>query len=137
MKEVGYSGTPLIQKLGLRSGYRCLIFNPPSVFETFLITVPADITIEINTPSATYDLIIAFIQKSTTIESEWSLWKSHLQKNGALWIAHPKGSSKLPKDLNQNDIREFGLANGLVDTKVCAIDEDWSALKFMFRNSDR
>ena len=63
--------------------------------------------------------------------------RSLLTKTGALWVSWPKGSSKLEKDLNENDVRDIGLKGGLVDVKVCAVDDNWSGLKFMYRRKDR
>jgi hypothetical protein len=71
------------------------------------------------------------------LKINWSKWKSALKKNGIIWISWPKQTSPLATELNGNDVREFGLKGGLVDTKFCAIDHDWSALKSMSRKSDR
>lgn len=137
IETTGYSGTPLIKKLGIKSGMKCLFLNTPGHFHELLGPLPTDSKTDYILKNETYDFIIAFIHSKMELENDWHNWKESLMKTGSLWIAHPKGSSKLPKDLNQNDIRNFGLENGLVDTKVCAIDADWSGLKFMFMKTDR
>lgn len=83
------------------------------------------------------DFIHVFTQNLKNFENEFLRCKKYLKKDGMLWISWPKKSSKVPTDLDENVIREFGLKNGLVDVKVCAIDEIWSGLKFVYRVKDR
>jgi len=78
-----------------------------------------------------------FTTRLIELEEHWNFWKGALKKDGALWISWPKGTSKLETNLNGNIVREFGLNGGLVDVKVCAVDTDWSGLKFMYRKEDR
>ena len=84
-----------------------------------------------------YDFQHVFVTELNVLKSNWEKWKKALKKNGTLWVSWPKGGSKISTDLNGNIVREFGLDGGLVDVKVCAIDEDWSGLKFMYRKKDR
>ena len=71
------------------------------------------------------------------MDGNWQNWKKSLSKEGIMWISWPKGTSKIKTNLNGNLIREIGLDGGLVDVKVCAVDENWSGLKFMYRKKDR
>ena len=84
-----------------------------------------------------FDFIHLFVKDLKTFLKEFKKAREHLNKNGALWISWPKKSSKVPTDLNENVIRDFGLKTGLVDVKVCAVDDTWSGLKFVFRVKDR
>ena len=87
--------------------------------------------------SPPYDYQHVFLTKLEELENSWNEWKTALKKDGILWVSWPKGSSKMETDLNGNIVREFGLKGGLVDVKVCAVDENWSGLKFMYRKKDR
>ncbi|WP_258105789.1 DUF3052 domain-containing protein [Marinoscillum sp. MHG1-6] len=132
----GYSGTPLVKKLGLKDGFNCLILNTPKNYFDLLGELPKDINFS-DSPEGEFDFIHAFFSNQSQLQSQWPSLMNHLQKTGTLWISWPKGSSKLEKDLNENDVRRIGLEGGLVDVKVCAVDQDWSGLKFMFRKKDR
>lgn len=83
------------------------------------------------------DFIHSFVSEAKIFKKEFTKYKKYLKKNGILWISWPKKSSKAPSDLDENFIRDFGLKEGLVDVKVCAVDDVWSGLKFMFRIKDR
>lgn len=83
------------------------------------------------------DFIHLFVKDQKTFSKEFIRSKKQLKKDGMMWISWPKKASKVPTDLDENIIRDFGLKNGLVDVKVCAIDDVWSGLKFMFRIKDR
>lgn len=83
------------------------------------------------------DLIHAFVSSKEKLKKDFPGWKKGLAKTGALWISWPKKTSSIPSDLTGDIVRELGLAASLVDIKVCAVDEDWSGLKFVFRKSDR
>jgi hypothetical protein len=132
----GYSGTPLVKKLGIKEGVVMYVFkSPPDYFE-WLSPLPKDITVK-ERLNGEFDFIHSFVSESQIFKKEFVQYKKHLKKNGTLWISWPKKSSKVPTDLDENLIRDFGLTEGLVDVKVCAVDEVWSGLKFMFRIKDR
>lgn len=135
--QAGYSGTPLVKKLGIKEGMAIWAKTAPPHYSSLLVGIPDGVHLHLDPQDKTYRLIHWFVQEKATLESEWLFVKSKLAKAGSLWISWPKGSSKLPKDLNETEIREIGLAGGLVDVKVCAVDFDWSGLKFMFRKEDR
>jgi hypothetical protein len=123
----GYSGTPLPVKLGIKEGHRVRIVGAP---ETFTLDAPlAD--------EGPYDVILAFCPDFATLADGFPAWKSQLTPAGGLWIGWPKKSSGLRTDLTETQVREYGLAGGLVDNKVCAIDETWSGLRFVTRLADR
>ncbi|HNP06444.1 MAG TPA: hypothetical protein PKN99_02405 [Cyclobacteriaceae bacterium] len=83
------------------------------------------------------DFIHLFVKEKKRFGREFLKLKTELKKDGMLWVSWPKKSSKVASDLDENIIRDYGLANGLVDVKVCAVDEVWSGLKFMYRVKDR
>ncbi|HEY5824787.1 MAG TPA: DUF3052 domain-containing protein [Cyclobacteriaceae bacterium] len=133
----GYSGTPLIKKLGVKPGYQCLIFNEPAEYWSWLSPLPEKVKVKKIASGEELDFIHVFVKEKKIFEKEFLKNKKLLKKDGTFWISWPKKSSKVPTDLDENSIRDFGLANGLVDVKVCAVDEVWSGLKFMFRIKDR
>lgn len=132
----GYSNRSLVDKLGIKPGYTLLIAHAPDGYAERLGALPDGVT---QRPSAqgTLDFIHAFFTSRAEFERGFPQLKTHLAKTGMLWVSWPKGKSKIKTDLNENIIREIGLANGLVDVKVAAIDDDWSGLKFMYRLKDR
>jgi hypothetical protein len=135
-QNAGYSGTPLIKKLGLKSNYQCFIFNDPPQYWNWLSPLPEKVKVN-KMLCDELDFIHLFVKEKKVFEKEFLKSKKHLKKDGTLWISWPKRASKVVTDLDENSIRDFGLANGLVDVKVCAVDEVWSGLKFMFRTKDR
>ncbi|MEP4533402.1 MAG: DUF3052 domain-containing protein [Cyclobacteriaceae bacterium] len=136
MSTAGYSGTPLVKKLGIKPNFKCLILHEPQHYIDLLFEIPenTEFTDEAN---GTFDFIHAFYRKVDNLKTEWPQLKKSLKKDGSLWVSWPKGSSKIETDMNANDVRRIGLQGGLVDVKVCAFDNDWSGLKFMFRKTDR
>ena len=132
----GYSKTPLIKKLGIKEGQRLIFLNAPRGYGETLGRLPYGVN-----PAARLeddlDLIQFFTTRRTELEAEFPRLEQALAQNGMLWVSWPKGSSKVDTDLNENVIREIGLRNGLVDVKVCAVDETWSGLKFVRRLRDR
>lgn len=132
----GYSQTPLAKKLGITEGLVIYTFNSPQNYFNWLSPLPDDIII-VDKVKSELDFIHLFVRESKVFQKEFLKCKNHLKKNGMLWISWPKKSSKVVTDLDENSIRAFGLENGLVDVKVCAVDDVWSGLKFVFRLKDR
>ena len=132
----GYSGTPLVQKIGIKPGHRVVLRNHPPSFMRDLGKLPegAAATGRLN---GTADVMVYFSEKRSALERDFPALVGKLQPSGMLWIAWPKKASGRPTDLTENVVRETGLGLGLVDVKVCAIDETWSGLKFVFRLRDR
>jgi hypothetical protein len=132
----GYSGTPLVKKLGIKPGSSLYILNMPQEYLKWLSPLPEGTSVK-EKLAGELDFIHLFVKKNETFQQWFVKSKKHLKKDGMLWISWPKKSSKVPTDLDENIIREFGLEEGLVDVKVCAVDESWSGLKFVFRMKDR
>lgn len=133
----GYSKTPLVKKLGIKPGDRLLILNEPENHGNLIGNWPEEISHFSMEEANEMDFIHFFTQEMAELEITFPLLKNILRKGGGLWISWSKGKSTLPKDLNGNDVRSVGLAHGLVDVKVCSVDENWSGLKFMYRIKDR
>lgn len=136
MKTAGYSNTPLVKKLGIKEHHYCLVLNQPDNYFDLLDQLPESTSFA-HEFVGKFDFIHAFFTHEADLTSSWGKCKSALKKDGTFWVSWPKGSSKLDKDINENDIRRIGLKGGLVDVKVCAVDQDWSGLKFMYRRKDR
>ena len=136
MKTAGYSGTSLTKKLGIKNGYKIKIVNEPEGYFKLFNDLPIDL--EILTDNKTKkDFIHYFVGNVIQVEKEIKLLSKEIEQNGALWISWPKKTSKIETDLNGNIVREIGLKNGLVDIKVCAVNEIWSGLKFVIPIKDR
>ncbi|MBO6584795.1 MAG: hypothetical protein JJ953_01690 [Gracilimonas sp.] len=133
----GYSGTPLLKKLGIKPGYAILLVNPPDYFQKLLGPLPeASRFVDIN-HSKPLPFIHLFCRNEKELHNLLPPLKDKLAKDGSLWVSWIKKSSKLTTDITGNEVRALGLQIGLVDVKVCAVDEDWSGLKFMYRKEDR
>jgi predicted CoA-binding protein len=132
----GYSKTPLVKKLGIKEGFKISILNPPDDYETTLGELPAGVQI-VDSLEKSLDFIQFFTREHTVLEHEFANLKNALAQDGSLWISWPKRASKIVTDLDENIIRDIGLAHGLVDVKVAAVDEAWSGLKFVYRVKDR
>src|SRR5262250_2072315 len=134
--SAGYSHTPLVDKLGIKPGMRVVALGAPAHFATALGKLPTGAAITKRViPRA--EIIVAFATALARLESDFDRWKSSLASNGALWICWPKRSSGVATDLSENHIRALGLARGLVDVKVCAVNGVWSGLRFVYRLKDR
>ena len=132
----GYSGTPLPKKLGIKSGFRvCLVDAPPEVRGELSAELAAcEITRDGKSP---LDFAMVFTKSKTALSGEFNRISGLLAPAGMIWVSWPKKSSGVATDLDENIIREIGLAAGLVDVKVCAVTEVWSGLKFVRRLKDR
>jgi hypothetical protein len=132
----GYSGTPLPKKLGIKAGFRVhLVDAPPEVrVELNAELAGCEIVRDGKTP---LDFAMLFTKSNTTLTKEFKRIAKLLAPAGMLWVSWPKKSSGVATDLDENIVREIGLAVGLVDVKVCAVTEVWSGLKFVRRVKDR
>jgi hypothetical protein len=133
----GYSGTPLAKKLGFKEGFRAGLVNPPKGFQRELAPLPKAVNISVGSLTKPLDLIILFADSQKALKTEFPRHARKLAQNGMLWIAWPKKASGVVTDLSENSVRQIGLAAGLVDVKVCAVNEVWSGLKFVYRLKDR
>ena len=136
MKTSGYSGTPLAKKLGLKSGFKVSFVNAPSDYFDYFSDLPNDL-IEITDNIQKKDFIHFFTKSSVQLNETITHLKDEIEQNGIIWISWPKKASKIETDLNGNIVREIGLKSGLVDIKVCAVNEIWSGLKFVIPVKDR
>ncbi len=131
----GYSGTPLARKLGVSPSSRVLIDGAPPGFS--LGDPPDGASIHGRLGRGPYDVILAFCPDLARLMSRWPVLHTRTTAAGALWIAWPKRSSGLATDLDENVVRDYALAHGRVDVKVCAVDDVWSGLKHVIRKADR
>jgi hypothetical protein len=127
----GYSGTPLPRKLGVKPESRVLADGAPAGFEL------EGVDVHTRAGSSPYDVVLLFAATHARLAKRWDPLVERLTVAGRLWVCWPKRSSGRQTDLSENDVREYGLAHGLVDVKVCAIDETWSGLAFVRRLRDR
>jgi len=124
----GYSGTPLPAKLGITPGSRVLLDGAPD-------DVPLDG--QRRPGREPYDVVLLFAPDAARLHTRWPALAPRVTTAGRLWVCWPKKSSGVPTDLTENVVRDFGLAQGLVDVKVCAVDATWSGLAFVRRVKDR
>lgn len=117
-----YAGSSLVKKLGIAANSRVVLLNAPDDFELLLKDLPEGVML-LNAMAANIDLVLWFVRSRRELEE-------FMPQVMSLWIIHPKQSGRWKVDFNQNDVREAGLAAGLVDYKVCSVDADWSGLKF-------
>ena len=133
----GYSGTPLPKKLGLTSGQRVALVNAPASFPAALGPLPEGVTLGAGAGRGRLDLALLFATREAALRREFARLAVRLEPAGGLWVAWPKKAAKVDTDLVEDVVRRVGLDAGLVDVKVCAIDEVWSGLKFVRRVKDR
>jgi len=132
----GYSGKPLVQKLGIKDGWAIAILNAPSGYDRLVGKLPQRVTRR-PTVAGTLDFIQFFTDSKRELERRFPALERALAPAGMLWISWPKQASGVASDLTENVIREIGLAHQLVDVKVAAVDAVWSGLKFVRRVKDR
>jgi hypothetical protein len=138
MPTAGYSGTPLPKKLGIKPEMRVIFLNAPDDFPRTLGPLPDGVTIGTSMRGGDpYDVIVWFVDRSSNLRDRCSALAARLNPAGGLWIAWPKKSSGVAGDLSGDLVREIGLATGLVDNKICAVDETWSGLRFVIRVKNR
>ncbi len=131
----GYSGTPLIKKLGIKPGFNVAFANTPANFVKSL-DLPADVTVHAR-PRKLLDFVLLFVKSEKDLTAKFPTYAAQLMPAGMLWVAWPKKTSGVITDLTEDVVRAIGIANGMVDVKVCAVDEVWSGLKFVYRLKDR
>ncbi|MGZ3851301.1 MAG: hypothetical protein ACXVBX_00835 [Flavisolibacter sp.] len=134
MPTAGYSGTPLAKKLGIKEGSKIALINQPKYYFSLFTDFPVNVKV-INKPGI--DLIHYFVTEERQLLKDIGQLKNRIQPNGAIWISWPKKSSKVVTNITEDIIRNIGLKNGLVDIKVCAVDEKWSGLKLVIPLKDR
>jgi hypothetical protein len=133
---VGYSGTPLARKLGIKSGHRVALVSAPDGFEKELEGLPDGVSLS-RQARGTSDVIVLFVERARDLATRFPVLARRLDLAGGLWVAWPKKASGRTTDLSEGVVREICLSTGLVDNKVCAVDEVWSGLRFVVRLADR
>jgi hypothetical protein len=136
MTEKDYSGTPLWRKLGIKEGSRVATVGAPAHFRSLLGRLPDDVNLG-SRLTKNHDVIVAFETRGSSLDKRFPSWARALQPAGGLWVCYPKKSSSIDTDLIFEAVQEIGLDAGLVDNKSCAIDADWSGVRFVYRLKDR
>ena len=132
----GYSGTPLVKKLGIKPDFNIAFVNAPANF-AHQLELPQGVKIKSISRSEDLDFILLFVKTRAVLMIAFAQCAEKLQSNGMLWVSWPKRASGVKTDVTENLVRETGLAAGLVDVKICAVDDTWSGLKFVYRLKDR
>jgi len=130
----GYSGTPLPKKLGIKPGFRVALLDMPAEVHAELKSALSSCTPV--TTGAT-DFAMIFVKTQAALRKEFPRLAKRLSPAGMLWVSWPKKTSGVASDLDENTVRQLGLNIGLVDIKVCAVNEVWSGLKFVIPVKDR
>ena len=132
----GYTGTPLTRKLGIKAGARVALVRAPEGFERELGRLPDGVRLRTQARGA-QDIVLFFATRQAELERRFDGLARAIAPAGGLWIAWPKRTAGVATDLREGVVRELGLAHGLVDNKVCAVDDTWSGLRFVYRLNDR
>jgi hypothetical protein len=136
--SAGYSGTPLPKKLGIKPGHRVRFDHAPPGFAAALGELPPDVAVLADGEEAAgLDLVVFFTTAADHLRAAYARLARSLSPAGMLWVAWPKKASRVPTDLTEDVVRAVALENGMVDTKVCAIDATWSGLRLVYRLKDR
>jgi hypothetical protein len=135
--SAGYSGTPLVRKLGIKLDARLGLIGAPDGFDETLGELPAGVQVRRRLGGQPFDVIVAFFDRRGELARRLAALAAALDPAGGLWIAWPKRASGVQTDVTENVVRDLGLAAGLVDNKVCAVDQVWSGLRLVYRLRDR
>ena len=132
----GYSSTPLSRKLGIKADARVAIVSAPAGFSSCLEPLPEGVRV-FEAARGRSDVLVFFATRRNELQRRFAKLANAVDADGVIWIAWPKQTSMVATDLTESVVREIGLEHGLVDNKVCAIDETWSGLRFVYRLVDR
>ena len=132
----GYSGTPLAKKLGIKPGFKLYVKNAPQNYKDLIAPIPDKVKI-VRRLTNELDLIHFFTKSQAELRGNIELLMQRIKQDGMIWISWPKKSSNVSSDMTEDAIREIILPLGLVDVKVCAVDEIWSGLKLVIRKENR
>jgi hypothetical protein len=132
----GYSGTPLAKKLGIRAGDDVVLVGAPDAFEDELDGLPDRVRLR-RRAGGRPDVVLLFTTRARDLDRRFQALAASVWPDGSLWVAWPKRASGVDTDLDENRLRDIGLPHGLVDNKVCAVDDVWSGLRFVWRKENR
>jgi hypothetical protein len=132
----GYSGTPLARKLGIKAGARVYVENAPADYPQLLEGLPEGVAF-VPQLRGKVDLVHLFSAEAGEIAARLKVFRNRIAEDGTIWVSWPKKAARVPTDVTEDVIRELALPLGLVDTKVCAVDATWSALKLVIRVENR
>ena len=132
----GYSGTPLAKKLGIKQDSKIVLVNPPNNYLELLAPIPGGVKLLPRVTNDT-DLVHIFSTNKEELRSCLRDFLNKLKRDGMIWVSWPKKAAKVPTDITEDTIREVALPLGLVDIKVCAVDDVWSGLKLVIRKENR
>lgn len=133
---VGYSGTPLSRKLGIKEEARVAVLAAPDGFDADLEPLPDGVRV-LRRLAPDLDVVVLFVTERRELERRFPAVAAAIKPAGGFWVAWPKRASKVPTDLTEDVLREVGLPQGLVDNKVCAVTDVWSGLRFVWRKENR
>ena len=133
---VGYSETPLAKKLGYKPNFVVSLVNPPDGYETLVEPLPEGVKLTSETRSSS-DLLHFFTNSRDELFRGLGEYRNTIKQDGAIWVSWYKKAAKLPTEITEDIIRDAALSLGLVDVKVCAVDEKWSGLKLVIRRENR
>lgn len=136
MASAGYSGTPLVKKLGIKSGHRVVFMRAPQDYDTILGPLPDDVRV-LGRLGKRMDVVQFFTKRFAELEHALPRLTAAIAPDGMLWVSWPKKASKVPTDVTEDRIRDLALSTDLVDVKVCAVDAVWSGLKLVIRKERR
>jgi hypothetical protein len=132
----GYSGTPLAKKLGIKAGFRILTENAPDKYSALVAPLPEGVEF-VDKLSVKVDLVHLFTKDARELKNRLEKYLQKIKDNAVIWISWPKKAAKVATDITEDVVREIALPLGLVDTKVCAVDQVWSGLKLVLRLENR
>ena len=132
----GYSGTPLAKKLGIKPGSTLHTVHPPANYLALVAPLPENVTVS-RGMMEDLDLVHLFTKTRAELIELLALYKTKIKQNGSIWVSWPKKTSGIPSEITEDTVREIALPLGLVDIKVCAVDETWSGLKLVIRKENR
>jgi DUF3052 family protein len=136
LKKPGYSGTPLVKKLGIKDGSRLFLSGAPKNYLELVAPLPERVLLVPRIDSRT-DIAHIFSSGRTELAGALRATLAKMKQDGVIWVSWPKKSSRVPTDITEDVIREVALPMGLVDIKVCAVDDVWSGLKLVVRRAAR
>ncbi len=134
MNNAGYSGSPLVKKLGIKEGYNIELVGEPEYYFELFDAFPEEVKVN---ESGEKDLVHIFIKESASLNEHLIHYKGKIKQNGMIWVSWPKKSSKVETDITESIVRDMAIKNGLVDVKVCAVDSIWSGLKLVIPIKNR